>query len=172
MGELAASFGTDLLGAGSGAELSLCRTYRYVLWRVWDIEKPPLVFVLLNPSTADEIEGDPTISRCMRRAIALGCGSLWVVNLFAYRSTKRAVLKTLPDPVGPKNDEFILSAARKAGQVVCGWGNDGKLLGRDQAVLGMLRSNGVKTMALAVNDDGTPGHPLYLPYTLRPVEFA
>lgn len=169
---MTARLGSDLFGDASGAELSECRTYRYVLWRVWDSTKPPMVFVLLNPSTADEIEGDPTVARCVRRAIALGCGSLWVVNLFAYRSTKRAVLKTLPDPVGPGNDEFILAAARRAGEVVCGWGNDGKLLGRDQAVLGMLRSNGIKTMALAVNDDGTPGHPLYLPYALRPVEFA
>lgn len=71
----------------SGASFSECRKYRYLLWRVWDESKPAAVFLMLNPSTADDVDNDPTVERCQRRVHALGYGSLKVVNIFAYRST-------------------------------------------------------------------------------------
>ena len=50
----------------SDAHFSKNRIYRYALWRTWDESKPKVLFVGLNPSTADEIQDDPTIRRCIR----------------------------------------------------------------------------------------------------------
>jgi hypothetical protein len=88
---------TDLFSpqAPGGATFSPCARYRYRLWRDWDATKPALTFVMLNPSTADEVTNDATIERCQRRAIEGGFGRLNVVNIFAYRSTDPDVLYSL-----------------------------------------------------------------------------
>ena len=152
----------------TGASFSACGRYRYSLWRRWDKSQPYCLFLMLNPSTADALDNDPTIERCERRARAMGFGGLHVVNLFAWRSTDPRALALADDPVGPANDRAIARAAKKAGQVICGWGNDGALLGRDAAVLALLRKFGVEPYALAVNKDGTPRHPLYVAYSVQP----
>ena len=61
--------------------------YRYALTRVWDPLGPRLSFVMLNPSTATEVQNDPTVERCERRARALGFGGFRVTNIFAWRDT-------------------------------------------------------------------------------------
>ncbi len=76
----------------SDAELSKCRAYRYALWRTWDESKPFAMFVGLNPSTADELEDDPTIRRCINFSKLWGYGGLCMVNLFAYRATDPTAL--------------------------------------------------------------------------------
>jgi hypothetical protein len=148
----------------SGARLSPCRKYRYRLWRVWDDTRPPIVYILLNPSVADETEDDPTIVRCVRRAEMLGAGGIIVMNLFAWITPYRQELHRVPDPVGPDADAEILDACRGAGHVVCGWGNEGAHLGRGGQMLTLLRAHGVRPAALAVNTDGSPRHPLYVGY--------
>lgn len=155
-----------------GAVLSPCGVYRYSLWRVWDETLPLCVFVMLNPSTADDVENDATITRCQERARRLGFGGLWVVNLFALRSKDRSALRRVSDPVGPANDDAILEAARKSKVVICAWGKDGNFKGRAVEVLELLKKVGVKVTALAVNGDGTPAHPLYLDYSLEPQPYA
>ena len=106
----------------SGAIFSDCRRYRYALWRIWEPSLPPCLFVMLNPSTADEAKNDPTIERCERRASAMGYGGLYVSNIFAFRSTDPAALYIEEDPVGPENDEYIMNGVREAALVICGWG--------------------------------------------------
>src|SRR5207249_5914720 len=99
--------------------LSPCRQYRYVLWREWDKTNASYVlFVGLNPSTADETEDDPTIRRCMNYAKRWGYGALCMVNLFAYRATDPDAMKAHPQPVGTENDYWIRKMAREAGVVV------------------------------------------------------
>jgi hypothetical protein len=160
----------DLL-ADTGATFSPCRTWRYRLWRTWG-RRPSLAFVMLNPSVADEVENDPTVERCQRRAVAGGYGGVTVVNLFALRSTDPKALYRHADPVGPGNDAEILDVARQAGRVVCAWGAHGKLRGRGARVLALLREAGVEPHALRIGKDGQPGHPLYLPYALEPAPMA
>jgi hypothetical protein len=160
---------SDLL-TDAGATFSPCRTYRYRLWRFWD-QRPYLAFVMLNPSTADEVKNDPTVERCERRARVGGYGGVAVVNLFAFRSTDPAVLRKVADPVGPHNDAAITDVAKQAGRVICAWGTHGSLHGRDAHVLVMLHWHGVGTYALRVSKGGHPCHPLYLPYGLEPAEF-
>jgi len=153
----------------TGANFSDCGLYRYLLWRIWDEEKPRMNFLMLNPSTADERENDPTVERCQRRAMAAGYGGLYVTNLFAYRSTDPAGLSTFRgDPIGPLNNSWILWAARQA-KVICAWGNHGKLLRRDEEVIRMLRAEKTPLHALRLNAGNIPAHPLYIPYSEQPV---
>lgn len=152
----------------SGALFSPCERYRYRLWRRWSDEKAAL-FVMLNPSTADDTTNDSTVERCQRRALAMGYGAIEVVNIFALRSTDPDVLYATVDPVGPDNDRAIADAAKQAAIVICGWGTHGALKGRGLAVLDMIRTAGIVPHALKVNADGSPAHPLYLKYVLQPV---
>lgn len=159
----------------SGATFSPCRAYRYELRRIWNpcVAGTALAcFIMLNPSTADEVANDPTVERCERRARSWGWDGLIVANLFALRSTDPKALKTHLDSIGPVNDDSILWAAMQSKLVVCAWGIHGKLGGRSAAVLALLRGTGIALHALKVNADGEPAHPLYLPYSLSPVPFG
>lgn len=151
----------------SGAAFSDCRLYRYRLWRQWS-DLPPAVFVMLNPSTADEIDNDPTVERCERRARAMGYGGLRVANIFALRSTDPSALYEHADPVGKDNDAAIVESVTGAGLVVCAWGAHGNLFHRGEKVLQLLRGAGVVPHYLQLNKDGTPKHPLYVPYEKQP----
>lgn len=151
----------------SGAYFSPCRTYRYLLCRRW-ADTPVAVFVMLNPSTADETTNDPTVERCERRARAAGFGGLTVVNIFALRSTDPGALYAHDDPIGPENDCHIRSACRDAGLVVCAWGTHGALTSRGENVRKMLTADGVALHHLGLNKGGTPKHPLYVGYGVKP----
>lgn len=150
----------------SGAMFSACRRYRYSLWREWLTGAGTVNFLMLNPSTADEVDNDPTVERCERRARDWGFARLIVTNLFAFRATFPREMMAAEDPVGPENDAAILDAACGASRIVCAWGEDGAHQGRSAAVRRLLR--GRPLCALRVNRSGEPAHPLYLPYSLKP----
>jgi hypothetical protein len=157
----------------TGATFSTDRKYRYVLWRDWDLSKPVVVFIMLNPSTADELENDPTVERCERRAKKMGYGGLVVLNLFAFRATDPKELYSCLDPIGIQNDEAIANQVMKAhkegGIIICGWGTHGKLFSRGQKVLARFSLIfGIKPYYLELNKDGTPKHPLYISYNIKP----
>src|SRR5690606_14314462 len=84
----------------AGAEFSACGTYRYRLWRIWDTDKPLLLWIMLNPSTADDKQLDPTCARCQKWAQTWGYGGFMVANVFALRSTDPKGLYSINDPVG------------------------------------------------------------------------
>lgn len=152
----------------AGARFSEDKKYRFSLWRVWNEFKPLLHFVMLNPSTADEINNDPTIERCQRRAIKMGYGGLIVTNIFAYRSTDPEELKKVNDPIGFCNDSHIVDASRLAKDTICGWGKHGEYMDRGARVLDFLKVVGIKVKVLKVNKGGTPTHPLYISYNVKP----
>lgn len=152
----------------TGATFSPCGQYRYKLWRIWDASQPAAVFIMLNPSTADEVTNDPTVERCERRARAMGYGGLRVANIFALRSTDPKALYEHDAPVGADNNEAIIESAAGAGIVVCAWGRHGLHIGRGRTVLEMLRKAGVTPRYLKLNKDGTPAHPLYIGYDVLP----
>lgn len=153
----------------SGATFSPCRRWRYLLWRCWDAARPAANFLMLNPSTADELKLDPTCARARDYAERWGYGALVVTNVFAFRNTDPARMKAAKDPVGPGNDAAIVRAAREAGIVVCAWGNHGGFLGRSTQVLEKLKANGIRLHALRINAGGEPAHPLYLPSRLSAI---
>ncbi|MCA8228332.1 DUF1643 domain-containing protein [Burkholderia vietnamiensis] len=171
---LLGAFGTTSLLGDFGAVFSPCRRFRYRLWRIWDESRPLAVYVMLNPSIANEDDPDATITRCMRRAHMRGYGGIIVVNLYAWVSTDPSVLATVADPIGPENDFHILEAAKRAANdaVICGWGT--KLprgSQRDIEVTRLLRSAGIAPMCLVVTKDGFPKHPLYVGYDVEPIPF-
>lgn len=154
----------------AGAVFSDCEKYRYRLWRIWDESKPKACFVMLNPSTADENQLDPTLTRCKKRAETLGYGGMEIVNIFALRSTYPKALK-VDDPGGDiHNSVQIYLAAKESAIVICGWGSHGKLNKRGEHIVDQLKKRfpGV-VHYLKLNSDGSPAHPLYLPYELQPV---
>lgn len=131
---------------------------------------------MLNPSTADASNDDPTIRRCKGFAQAWACGRLVVVNLFAFRATKPADMKRADDPVGPDNDAHIARAAlevsRSGGHLVCAWGAHGKIKDRGRKVLAdLLAQDGAAPCSLDLTADGMPRHPLYLRGDLLPVPY-
>ena len=154
----------------SGAQFSRCRRWRYLLWRRWDETRPVANFLMLNPSTADELQLDPSCTRARNYAERWGYGALIVTNVFGWRSTDPAALKLAKNPVGRGNDAAIVQAAREAQLVVCAWGNHALHLERAQRVVELLR--GVRLHFLRMNGCGQPAHPLYLPANLRPTRWA
>ena len=152
----------------TGARFSRCRRWRTLLWRRWDPTGPVANFLMLNPSTADELRLDPSCTRARVYAERWGFGGLIVTNLFAWRATDPGEMKSAREPVGRGNDTAILAAAREAKLVVCAWGNHGAYLGRSGAVVSLLRDAAVDLHLLKMNACGEPAHPLYLRGSLRP----
>lgn len=155
----------------TGALFSPCRRWRYLLWRRWDEARPLANFLMLNPSTADEVKLDPSCTRARIYAERWGYGGLIVTNLFGWRATDPDEMKAAKDPVGRGNDGAILAAAREAAIVVCAWGNHGAHNERSGHVLSRLRSAGLSLHMLRINGSGEPAHPLYLPGSLAPRHF-
>jgi len=152
----------------SVAVYSPCECYRYLLTRTWDPTRPKLLFAMLNPSTATEVQNDPTVERCERRARALGFGAFRVTNIFAFRATDPRVMRAQPDPIGPGNDAALAASAHWADQVICAWGGHGAHLGRGRQVEALLRATGYPLYHLGLTRDGQPRHPLYIAYATQP----
>lgn len=149
-----------------GAIFSLCRTWRYVLWRVWDKSLPKVAFIGLNPSTADETQDDPTIRRCMGYASSWGYGGIHMLNLFAFRATDPTVMKAADQPIGPENNYIMRRYAEAAALRIAAWGAHGEHKNRGADVRRLLSNLGLHHLGLT--KDGHPKHPLYLPKNLMP----
>lgn len=157
----------------SGAEFSEDRAYRHLLWRIWDVSKPLLCLIMLNPSEAGDIESDPTVTRQIERAKRLGCGGLLVVNAFDIVATDPKDMKRHPMPFSEKADISIRRAAERAiesgGIVIVAWGHNAAHLNRHKKMLALLE--GIPLYSVAVTKDGFPGHPLYVGYDVAPVRY-
>ena len=150
----------------SSALISRCGHYRYWLKREWDDQRPPCVFVGLNPSTADAQRDDPTLRRCIGFAQDWGFGGLTLVNLFAFRATDPAVLKKVQDPIGPRTDYWLRRICGETADIIAAWGNMGAMaqLGarpvrRDQ----WFERRFGPLLCLGTTQSGAPRHPLYVP---------
>ena len=141
------------------ATISDCGRYRYTLSRIWDKSKRLVLFIGLNPSTADAKEDDPTIRRLIRFATDWDFGGMLVGNLFAYRATDPEDLINSEEPVGRFSNYWLEIMAQKVGIKVACWGAYGALLKRDEQVLSMLDS----FFIFGLTKKGMPKHPLYLP---------
>ncbi len=142
-----------------GATFDGTGTYRYHLWREWDPGLPAVTFVMLNPSTADAEQDDPTTRRCIGFARSWGYGRLEVVNLFAYRATSPRELAGVTDPVGPANPRWLCDSLDGADAVVVAWGNRGLTM-REEVRPAVDRQG---LTCLGRTGRGAPRHPLYVP---------
>lgn len=154
----------------NGAIIDKTRKYRYLLWRTWDDTKSYASFILLNPSKANKNKSDLTVDKCLAFAQKWELGGIEIVNLFAYRSPKKEILKTISDPIGPENDRYILESVKNASLVVAGWGNDGLYLNRDQEVMNLVKDHCI-LYCLLKNKSGCPTHPRDLSINLQLSKF-
>jgi hypothetical protein len=141
-----------------GANISADRVYRYSLWRIWEPTQPLVMFIGLNPSTADATTDDHTIRRCLWFSSDWGYGGLVMTNLFAFRATDPKGMLAAPSPVGSKNDRVITQWAQRASVIVAIWGTKGQHMERHQAIASQFSN----LYCLGVTKDGYPHHPARL----------
>ena len=147
----------------NAAVISADGKYRYRLTRRWSIfDEPDLIFCMLNPSTADAEQDDPTIRRCIGFANRELAGGIIIVNLMAYRATDPAEALLQPDPCGPENDHYLHHAVIATGSVICAWGTYAPQHIVERALF-IFRQTDAKTLCLGTTKNGHPRHPLYLP---------
>lgn len=127
---------------------------------------------MLNPSKATEVQNDPTVERCERRARALGFGAFQVTNIFAWRETNPNLMRKAIDPVGPDNDAVLTLAAAWADSVIAAWGTHGAHLDRGIAVEALLRGKRAPIYHLGLSKAGHPKHPLYITYAQQPIPWS
>lgn len=150
----------------TGAIFSDDGQHRYALWRVWSQVRQPLMFIGLNPSTANGTMNDPTITRLMVRAELEGFGGLLAGNLYALVSSIPSPLTWREDAIGDEADDYIRQMVSLASRVLCAWGSFPAAKKRVDAVLNMIP----EPYCLGINGDGQPKHPLYIPYSTKMVK--
>lgn len=144
----------------SRAIFSPCRLYRYALFRQWgENRQNACMFIGLNPSTADEIQNDPTVTRCIRYAYSWHFDAMFMMNAYAYRSTGPDALKSVADIIGPQNDDYLRDTQMHATLAVACWGNH--IDTERQARIVKLFCY-YDLQCLGHNKNGTPKHPLYI----------
>jgi hypothetical protein len=163
----------------SGAFFSECDRYRFALWRIWDETKPYVMFIGLNPSTANQTDDDPTIRRVKKFASNWGFGGVYMMNCFPLVSTDPAGLleDIIVDDDGNHvkdenyilNDTYLNLIARNAGKIVFAWGNFPIVrdLKRDKELVRMFPD----AEALIINQNGSPRHPLYVKSNTKTVKY-
>lgn len=150
-----------------GAIISECGQYRYQLWRIWNPDKPTVLFICLNPSTADANIDDPTVRRLIGFAGKWGFGGFYLGNLFSYRSTSPVHMRVHIEPIGPENDHHLQLLASKCTRIVFAWGNDGNLHERSGQIAEMFPG----AFCLGKTNSGQPKHPLYLSKSTELIPF-
>lgn len=143
----------------------------------WSERGPSLLWLMLNPSTADYNDDDPTIRKVLGFTRRAGGSVVMVANLFSYRATDPKVCKAnLEIAEGELNMALILEGAKLAEKVVCAWG--ATPWARPQAIKVMemlacyLDDLDQKLVCLGLTKDGSPKHPLMPSYEhkLQPFE--
>ncbi len=145
----------------SGAIISDCKKFRYQLWRIWDTSKPLVMFIMLNPSTANADVDDPTIRKCIAYAKQWGFGGIYVGNLFAYRTAFPKELKLANYPMGEDNEAHLINMMLRCDKFICAWGHK-------QGIPKLITNIFPKLHYLELAINGTPKHPLYLKKDLKP----
>ncbi len=156
----------------SSARYSPCEIYRYTLQRVWDEQRPLVAFIGLNPSTATEIENDPTVRRCIGYAHTWGYGGMRMLNAFGLRSTDPKGLTRIDDPIGPENDKWLVKMTQDVDLTVACWGVHAGLNDRHQHILSLMKRARREIHCLGTTKAGFPKHPLYLRQSLIAIPFT
>ena len=150
----------------AGAKFSSDRKYRYALWRIWDRSKPLVMFIGLNPSTANETNPDPTITRVKGFAEDWGYGGFYMMNLFALVSPYPSDLLKAVDPV-KDNDEWLGQISLKCEMIVFAWGVFKQAQYRRKEVAERFPG----AYCLKKTKEGHPWHPLYVKGDTQPILF-
>lgn len=158
-------FGDVVVQEERGAEFSEDRKHRYALWRIWDKSKPLIMFIGLNPSKANEVDSDNTVTRVRNFAMNWGYGGFYMMNLFAYVSTDPRRLVSCKD--NTLNDSWLNTVRKSCKDVVFAWGAFKQAKERSKKVIEMFPD----ALALKITKDGSPWHPLYVSSKIQPIKF-
>ena len=150
------------------AIISKDKKYRYVLLRKWDDSKKMVMIIGLNPSIADDVNDDPTLTRCISFAKLWGYGGIYMLNLFAFRTANPKLMQNTKEPIGLENDKYLIEYSFKCDKVVCAWGNGGTYKNRSNEIKSKLSN----LYYIALNKSGEPSHPLYIKSDLTPIKFT
>lgn len=155
----------------SEAGLSTDGIYRWWLYRCWAVEGPLIIWIMMNPSTADHKKNDPTIQKIMRYSKRWGYAAAVVLNIYAYRTSRPENLpQQESDRIGRSNDWWIETmlryAKRKNVPVICAWGAKHKE--RGHWVRDIAADHGLQLQCLEIALNGEPKHPRFLSEGLHP----
>jgi len=156
----------ELVDFNSGADFSDDRKYRYKLWRIWDQSKDKVMFIGLNPSTANEKDPDATVKRCINFAKSWGFGGMYMMNLFAYVSTDPKKLVTSGEDLS-NNNRMLIETAIDAELIVFCWGCFKQAKERAKDIIELFPKGHI----IRRTKSGNPEHPLYLPGNLKPIKY-
>lgn len=157
----------------SDAGISADKVYRWWLFRCWAANLPLIIWIMMNPSTADHAKNDPTILKVIRYSTRWGYGAVLVLNIYAFRASKP---ENMPDwiaeRVGPRNTWWIKLifryAAKKKIPVICAWGVKHKE--RGDVIREHAKDAGLKLKCLEMGLNGEPKHPRWLAESLDPIK--
>ena len=135
---------------------------RYQLWRIWDNEKPLILFILLNPSNADDKNDDNTVKKLIGFTKKFEFGGFYLGNLYSLITTNPSPSKFINNEA--RNIKHIQIMKKKCKKIIIGWGNLG-------TYPNWLLDNIGETMCLGINKNGTPKHPLYLSYKTHLINY-
>ena len=156
------------------AIVSSCERHRYRLNRVWDEDKGKVLFIMLNPSTADEETDDLTTIRCMNFAKRWGFGGIMIGNIYPFRAKRPKDLQKWLNQREynglwvhrQANISHVRMMSDKASVIVCAWGCNHK------GIPDWIKEiNNLHYLELC-DDNITPKHPLgNLSNDLKPIEY-
>ena len=158
-----------MLSQFSGAVMDHTRQYRFLLWRFWD-ERPRVLFVGLNPSTANELENDPTVGRWCGFAKAWGYGGFYACNLYPYVTAFPKELAAAMS-IHKANIPAIKMASGLVVLTVACWGDGIKQVANGSPVAEHIKSILNEPMCFGLTQSGNPKHPLYLNSNTELVEY-
>ena len=141
------------------AVISKCEKYRYKLTRTWDEDKKKVLFIMLNPSTANHIENDLTTIRCINFAEKWGYGGIMIGNIYPFRAKRPKDLRkwlneSLDFYAAHENMKYVKDMAKEAGIIVCAWGCN------HPGIPDWIEKLGDLFYLELCKDDITPKHPL------------
>ncbi len=152
----------------NGANFSQNKKHRYCLWRIWDESKPKVMFIGLNPSTANETSDDPTIRRIKGLAYKWGYGGFYMLNLFPYVTAYPKELETkLEDEAEWQNAIWIEKTKSECEKIIFAWGAFDQAKIRAHSLVATIPN----PYCLAINKNGSPKHPLYIKGDTIPVPY-
>ena len=139
------------------------------------------MFIGLNPSQANSVINDKTLTRIINFSSRWNYKNIYVINLFGLISKSPSQLLKNKDPVGRNNDLIILKVLEFWRENIncdlwLGWGDKEKLYKRDRIVLKIIKvikdlskleskenNYSRRVLSLGVCKKGSPRHPLYMP---------
>lgn len=151
-----------MLSQFSGAIFDQKRGYRFILWRFWN-DAPRVLFICLNPSTADEYSDDPTLKRCYAFAEKWGYGGIYLCNLFSYRTTRPDLLADVEGEVlHAANIPAIMMATKLVVMTIAAWGDGVEIVKNGQSVAQNIKKIITPALCFGLTQKGNPKHPLYI----------